>query len=143
MTAGSSSSRASSDAPHTSQTPSFLGGSESTWKMWPLVQVRRPPSRRELVEAVWAASWPHDRLVLGASRLIREADDVVPGKKLRVHANRGLAGIDGTVATAIGIALASQAGEARGTTRLLLGDLALLHDTNGLLVGPTEERPPV
>ena len=33
-----------------------------------------------------------------------------PGKKVPVHANRGLAGIDGTIATAIGIALASQAG---------------------------------
>ena len=33
-------------APQTSQTPSFLGGSNSTWKMWPLAQVRRPPSRR-------------------------------------------------------------------------------------------------
>ena len=37
----------SSGAPQTSQTPSFFGGSNSTWKMWPfLAQVRRPPSRR-------------------------------------------------------------------------------------------------
>ena len=33
-------------SPQTSQTPSFSGGSKSTWKMWPLGQVRRPPSRR-------------------------------------------------------------------------------------------------
>lgn len=73
-----------------------------------LARVREPVTRRMLVEQVWAASWPHDRLVLGASRLIREADRVVPGRRIHAHANRGLAGIDGTVATALGIALASQ-----------------------------------
>ncbi|MGX5694862.1 2-succinyl-5-enolpyruvyl-6-hydroxy-3-cyclohexene-1-carboxylic-acid synthase [Agromyces soli] len=73
-----------------------------------LGRVREPVTRRMLVEAVWAASWPHDRLVLGASRLIREADRVVPGRRIHAHANRGLAGIDGTVATAFGIADASQ-----------------------------------
>jgi len=89
-------------------------------------------------------TWPHDRLVLGASRLIREADSVVPGKKIRVHANRGLAGIDGTVSTALGIALASQSREgapASGITRVLLGDLALLHDVGSLLLGLGEARP--
>ena len=68
----------------------------------------RRSTRRMLVEAVWAATWPHDRLVFGASRLIRDADRVVPGRRIPVHANRGLAGIDGTVATALGIAIASQ-----------------------------------
>ena len=94
-------------------------------------RVRAPVTRRMLVEAVWRASWPHDRLVLGASRLIREArPGASPGKQIPVHANRGLAGIDGTIATATGIALASQAdGDATpASTRVLLGDLALLHD---------------
>ncbi|MET1043920.1 MAG: 2-succinyl-5-enolpyruvyl-6-hydroxy-3-cyclohexene-1-carboxylic-acid synthase [Microbacteriaceae bacterium] len=108
-----------------------------------LAAVRQPVSRRMLAEAVWRASWPHDRLVLGASRLIRDADKVVPGKKLRVHANRGLAGIDGTVSTAIGIALAAEAAGAHGTTRVLLGDLTLLHDVGGLLFGDGEPRPRV
>jgi 2-succinyl-5-enolpyruvyl-6-hydroxy-3-cyclohexene-1-carboxylate synthase len=63
-----------------------------------------------------------------------------------VHANRGLAGIDGTIATATGIALASErtADEAelpRGVTRVLLGDLALLHDVGSLLLGVGEPRP--
>ncbi len=109
-----------------------------------LARLRAPVTRRDLVEAVWAASWPHDRLVLGASRLAREADAVVTGKRLRVHANRGLSGIDGTVATAIGIALASQAPDAdgrAGITRLLLGDLAALHDVGSLLFGVGERRP--
>lgn len=109
-----------------------------------LAAVRAPVSRRQLVEAVWRASWPHDRLVLGASRLIREADEQLPGKRIPVHANRGLAGIDGTVATGIGVALASQAGGERtasGVTRVLLGDLALLHDAGSMLFGSGERRP--
>ncbi|MGV8852636.1 MAG: 2-succinyl-5-enolpyruvyl-6-hydroxy-3-cyclohexene-1-carboxylic-acid synthase, partial [Rhodoglobus sp.] len=51
-----------------------------------LAIVRTPVDRRMLAEAVWRATWPHDRLVLGASRLIREVDRVVPGKKIPVHA---------------------------------------------------------
>lgn len=109
-----------------------------------LARVRRPVDRRMLVEALWAATWPHDRLVFGASRLIRDADRVVPGRRIPAHANRGLAGIDGTVATAIGIAVASQAGEhAHGTTRALIGDLTLLHDVGSLLLGDGEARPRV
>ncbi|HWR86626.1 MAG TPA: 2-succinyl-5-enolpyruvyl-6-hydroxy-3-cyclohexene-1-carboxylic-acid synthase, partial [Rhodoglobus sp.] len=106
-----------------------------------LAAVRAPVTRRALAEAVWKATWPHDRLVLAASRLIREVDRTATGKKVRVHANRGLAGIDGTVATGLGIALASQDGEARGTTRVLLGDLALLHDAGSLLFGAGETGP--
>jgi 2-succinyl-5-enolpyruvyl-6-hydroxy-3-cyclohexene-1-carboxylate synthase len=105
-----------------------------------LAAMRAPVTRRGLVEAVWRATWPHDRLVLGASRLIREADGSVPGKKIRVHANRGLAGIDGTIATATGIALASQRTGA-GATRVLLGDLTLLHDAGSLLGGHGEQLP--
>ena len=104
--------------------------------------LRRPVTRRALAEALWRVSWPHDRLVLGASRLIRELDQVVPGKKIPVHANRGLAGIDGTIATATGIALASQRDDpAAGTTRVLVGDLTLLHDVGSMLLGLGETRP--
>lgn len=103
--------------------------------------VRQPIDRRLLVEAVWRATWPHDRLVLGASRLIREADGVVGGKKVRVHANRGLAGIDGTISTGIGIALASQRSGAPGVTRVLMGDLTALHDIGGMLLAAGETPP--
>jgi 2-succinyl-5-enolpyruvyl-6-hydroxy-3-cyclohexene-1-carboxylate synthase len=103
-----------------------------------LAAVRTAVTRRTLVEAVWRATWPHDRLVLGASRLIREADRVLPGKRISVHANRGLAGIDGTISTALGIALSSSD---RGTTRALVGDLTFLHDVGALLFGEGEERP--
>jgi len=110
-----------------------------------LEALRAPVTRRSLALAVWNASWPHDRLVLASSRLIRELDRVAPGKKIPVHANRGLAGIDGTIATGIGVALAQQSGEgsreARGITRVLLGDLAMLHDAGSLSFGAGEQRP--
>jgi 2-succinyl-5-enolpyruvyl-6-hydroxy-3-cyclohexene-1-carboxylate synthase len=103
-----------------------------------LERLREPVTRRMLAEAVWANTWPHDRLVLGASRLIRDLDRVAPGKKIPVFANRGLAGIDGTIATATGIALASTGD---GVTRVLLGDLALLHDAGSLAPAPGEPTP--
>lgn len=103
--------------------------------------VRKRVDRQILVDAVWRATWPHDRLVFGSSRLVRVADQVLGGKKVPVHANRGLAGIDGTVATSIGIALASQADGAPGVTRVLLGDLAFLHDVGALLLPGDEPAP--
>ena len=101
-----------------------------------LAAVRTPLTRELMVDAVWRATWPHDRLVIGASRIIRVADRVVPGKKIPVFSNRGLAGIDGTVSTAAGIALASGA-----LTRVLLGDITLLHDVGGLWAEPGLPRP--
>lgn len=103
--------------------------------------VRRPLDRELLVDAVWRATWPHDRLVFGSSRLVRVADAVLAGKKVPVHANRGLAGIDGTIATAMGVALASQPQGEPGITRVLLGDLAFLHDVGSLLLPPDEKEP--
>jgi 2-succinyl-5-enolpyruvyl-6-hydroxy-3-cyclohexene-1-carboxylate synthase len=96
---------------------------------------RQPVTPEMLVRAVWDVTWPHDRLVFGASRLIRVADSILPGKPLRVHANRGLSGIDGTIATAQGIAAAAMSDpEAThvGVTRVVLGDLAAQHDIGAL-----------
>ncbi len=107
--------------------------------------MREPISRELLVESVWRATWPHDRLVLAASRLVRVLDGLAAARKVDVHANRGLAGIDGTVATALGIAAASQGdadpARAAGTTRVLIGDLALLHDAGSLLLPEGEPTP--
>lgn len=107
---------------------------------------REPVHRRMLADAVWRVTWPHDRLVVAASRLIRDLDAQVPGKRIRVHANRGLAGIDGTIATALGVATASQFGgderAATGTTRLLIGDIAFAHDASSLLIGQGGEPAP-
>ena len=88
---------------------------------------------RDLVTAL-----PADALlVLGSSNPIRDVDLAAPRRPdLRLLANRGLAGIDGTVSTAIGAALATGR-----PTCALLGDLTFLHDLNGLLIGPAEARP--
>ena len=50
--------------------------------------------------------------------------------------NRGVGGIDGTVSSAVGAALAS-----RWPGYAIMGDLTFLHDANGLLIGPDEPRP--
>jgi 2-succinyl-5-enolpyruvyl-6-hydroxy-3-cyclohexene-1-carboxylate synthase len=104
-----------------------------------LAASRAEVTRELLVDAVWRATWPHDRLVFGASRLIRVADATVPGKKISVHANRGLSGIDGNIGTGIGIALAA----APALTRIVLGDVAALHDAGSMLFPNGEERPRV
>jgi 2-succinyl-5-enolpyruvyl-6-hydroxy-3-cyclohexene-1-carboxylate synthase len=61
----------------------------------------------------------------------------VPGKKISVHANRGLSGIDGNIGTGIGIALAAEP----ALTRVLLGDVAALHDAGSMLFPVGEARP--
>lgn len=79
--------------------------------------------RQKFVSFVWDQS---DRLLLGASDLIRDLDGCAQAKELEVYSNRGLSGIDGSVSTGIGIAIAN------GPTTALIGDLTLLHDANGL-----------
>jgi 2-succinyl-5-enolpyruvyl-6-hydroxy-3-cyclohexene-1-carboxylate synthase len=86
-----------------------------------------------------------DQVVLGASNPVRDAalvDLIHPGgvaPKITVRSNRGVAGIDGTVSTAIGAALAHDA--TGGRTIALIGDLTFVHDSSGLLIGPTEPTP--
>lgn len=95
--------------------------------------------------AVADALRPGDQLVLGASNPVRDAALVgLDTRDILVRSNRGVAGIDGTVSTAIGAALAH---ERRGgpdnpaRTVALIGDLTFVHDSSGLLVGPTEPIP--
>jgi 2-succinyl-5-enolpyruvyl-6-hydroxy-3-cyclohexene-1-carboxylate synthase len=61
-------------------------------------------------------------------------------KGITVRSNRGVAGIDGTVSTAIGAALAHERNPG-GRTVALIGDLTFVHDASGLLIGPTEPVP--
>ncbi len=57
-------------------------------------------------------------------------------RALTVVANRGLAGIDGCLSTAIGLALTTDA-----PSYAWVGDLTFLHDSNALAIGPDEPRP--
>ena len=87
--------------------------------------------------AVADAVRPGDQLMLGASNPVRDAALVgLNTEGIRVRSNRGVAGIDGTVSTTIGAALAHP-----GRTIALLGDLTFVHDSSGLLIGPTEPSP--
>lgn len=78
--------------------------------------------------------------ILGSSGPIRAVDRVAPAwpadQGPYLIANRGLSGIDGTVSTAVGVALAT-----RQPTQALMGDVTFLHDVGGLLIGPLERRP--
>ncbi|MGY1721671.1 2-succinyl-5-enolpyruvyl-6-hydroxy-3-cyclohexene-1-carboxylic-acid synthase [Blastococcus sp. SYSU DS0533] len=76
-------------------------------------------------------------LVLGSSTPVRDVDRLaVPRADVTVLANRGVAGIDGTISTAVGAALVHG-----GPAFALMGDLTFLHDLTGLLPGEGEPRP--
>ncbi|MDN4480755.1 2-succinyl-5-enolpyruvyl-6-hydroxy-3-cyclohexene-1-carboxylic-acid synthase [Demequina muriae] len=93
-----------------------------------------------VADAFMAPLGKGDVAVIGSSGPIRAVDRVgpvcSPGEVPTLIANRGLSGIDGTVSTAVGVALAT--GQ---PTHALMGDVTFLHDVGGLLIGPLEKRP--
>ena len=96
----------------------------------------------EVAGAVSRAVPPGGLLHVGASSPIRDLDLMVApydvGDRRLVVANRGLAGIDGTVSSAIGAAL----GRPHSTRALaLMGDVTFLHDMTGLVLGTGAPRP--
>ncbi|GEC98075.1 2-succinyl-5-enolpyruvyl-6-hydroxy-3-cyclohexene- 1-carboxylate synthase [Kocuria varians] len=97
-------------------------------------------TRLHVARAVWDASCQDgSALVVGSSNIVRDLDLVARAQDpLPVVANRGVAGIDGTIATAHGVAL----GTGR-PVRAVMGDLTFLHDAGGLLLGTGEQVPDV
>ena len=107
--------------------------------------VRQGLSRESAINGVDVADaiWEHapEVLLLGSSNIVRDFDLAArpaPGRTMTVHANRGLAGIDGTIATALGLA---QGGKRR--TLAVMGDITFAHDASSLSWTPGEEQPMV
>lgn len=92
---------------------------------WTEQNFSEPTAARTVTRALSAG----DHFVISSSMPIRDVEwfgEVTSG--VSVYSNRGANGIDGVVSTAVGVALASGA-----PTYLLIGDVACLHDVNGLL----------
>ncbi len=96
----------------------------------------------DVAAAVNAANPPGGLLFVGASNPIRDLDLMAVahpvGERRMVLANRGLAGIDGTLSSAIGAAL----GRPHSSRSIAyVGDVTFLHDLTALVIGPAEARP--
>jgi 2-succinyl-5-enolpyruvyl-6-hydroxy-3-cyclohexene-1-carboxylate synthase len=90
-----------------------------------------------LAAGLWTGLGERDVMFVGSSSPVRDLDLApVARASPTVYANRGLAGIDGNVSTAAGIALATER-----LTHALLGDLTTLHDLTGLLLPDGEPLP--
>jgi 2-succinyl-5-enolpyruvyl-6-hydroxy-3-cyclohexene-1-carboxylate synthase len=109
---------------------------------WEVARVRMEAAHREAAEA---APWSDLQAVARLAEEVKEGEVVHAANSTsaryvqlfdwnagRVHANRGVAGIDGCVSTAVGDALM----HLDRLVWLLTGDLAMLYDSNGLLVSP-------
>jgi len=93
------------------------------------------------VAAEIAAAVPAGGLLfVGASQPLRDLDVMMApyavGGRRFIVGNRGLAGIDGTVSSAVGAALGRRSSRAVA----YVGDLTFLHDSTGLVIGPDEPR---
>ena len=91
----------------------------------------------DVAEAIWERQ--PDVLLLGSSNIVRDFDLAArPGAadQATVYANRGLAGIDGTISTALGLAV----GSGRRTVAVM-GDITFAHDASALSWTPGEPQP--
>lgn len=95
------------------------------------------PCGAHIVRAVTSALTDADILWLGASNTIRDAALVTGELPRCTLSNRGTAGIDGNLASAIGVALSHP----HRHITAVLGDLAFLYDASALQFGQQERVP--
>lgn len=98
---------------------------QSAISEWTGATWSEPTVSRVVTDTLAAGSY----LVVSSSMPIRDVEwfgTVTPHAS--VHSNRGTNGIDGVISTAVGVAVATQS-----PTVVLVGDVACLHDSNGLL----------
>lgn len=109
---------------------------EAKWKQ---MAGRSAKLNEPLIAAMISRSLEHgEALYLASSMPVRDMDmfGIAGGGHFDVVANRGVSGIDGTIASAVGYA--------RGTGKpvtLVVGDLAFLHDLNSLALVRDSEVP--
>ncbi len=99
---------------------------------------RHPLSEPWIIDVVTRFLPSEHRIFLSSSMPVRDADMYASrhGVTAGVFANRGASGIDGTVASAAGVAIANSS-----PVTLLIGDLALLHDLNSLALIREAKQP--
>lgn len=113
--------------------PWILENSSNTKKLKELCE-RYPVSEIALMARI-QESLPEDAIVyLGNSLVIRNFE-TVQTKRLRVHGNRGVNGIDGQLSTVIGMAQKTSE-----TIYCILGDLTLRYDLSALSEFPSNLR---
>jgi 2-succinyl-5-enolpyruvyl-6-hydroxy-3-cyclohexene-1-carboxylate synthase len=118
--------------------PTLEGGDDAWLELWRDAEARAQSAIDDVLDAQHELTEPFvarnvaahaSTLVVSSSMPVRDVEwFAAPRAGLRVLANRGANGIDGVVSTAVGAAI----GVASAVT-MLVGDVALLHDSNALL----------
>ena len=118
-----------SEKPPTSWMCSWLEAEEIAAKTIARIVAEAPFDEPGIVNGLNSTLPSGAQLIVANSMPIRDLDAFLPSRNLpmKITANRGANGIDGTISTATGFALGGH-----GPTVVFLGDLALLHDLSGL-----------
>lgn len=92
-----------------------------------------PECEDNLISLLFKNSKKIDNIFIGNSKLVRSLDNRMPSSnnKTKIFSNRGASGIDGIVSSGLGMSLVNN----KKNNLILLGDLSLYHDMNGLLAG--------
>lgn len=97
---------------------------QEAMSVWTSENFSEPSVARTVTSAMSVGS----HLVVSSSMPIRDVEWFgTTTSGVTVHSNRGTNGIDGVISTAVGVALATKA-----RVTVLIGDVACLHDSNGL-----------